>query len=75
MIYAHPTRLPTLSSPYSSAEFPYAEKDAKMQDLELEWRLRKERLDMMNHRFWVGHAVDNLPGLLPALKMQWETSS
>ncbi|ORX36360.1 hypothetical protein BD324DRAFT_651599 [Kockovaella imperatae] len=58
MIYAHASRLPTLSSPYSSAEFPYAEKDAKMQDLELEWRLRKERLDVMNHKFWAATNLD-----------------
>lgn len=54
VIYAsRSTRPPTKSSPYSAAEFPYSEADASLQELELEWRLMRERVDMMNHRFWV----------------------
>ncbi|KAK1920945.1 hypothetical protein DB88DRAFT_501619 [Papiliotrema laurentii] len=53
VIYAsRSTRPPTKSSPYSAAEFPYSEADASLQELELEWRLMRERVDMMNHRFW-----------------------
>lgn len=28
-----------------------------MQDLELEWRLMRERVDLQNHRFWVSHLL------------------
>ena len=27
---------------------------ARLQELELEWKLRRERVDAVNHRFWVG---------------------
>lgn len=54
IIYAStPPRRQTSNSPYSTGEFPYSERDAKLEDLELEWRLMRERVDMSNHRFWV----------------------
>ena len=53
VIYASKSTRPTSrTSPYATLEFPYGDSDAKLQDLELEWRLRRERVDMMNHRFW-----------------------
>lgn len=44
------------NSPYSTGEFPYAKDSTRLEDLELEWRLSRERVDMMNHRFWVSRA-------------------
>ncbi|CAD6572756.1 MAG: hypothetical protein TREMPRED_000623 [Tremellales sp. Tagirdzhanova-0007] len=53
IIYASSSvRKQTSTSPYSTGEFPYAEAEARLEDLELEWRLSRERTDMTNHRFW-----------------------
>jgi len=53
VIYASPAPPRRSSnSPYSAGEFPYSDGQARLQDLELEWRMRRERVDMANHRFW-----------------------
>ncbi|WWC60068.1 uncharacterized protein I303_102631 [Kwoniella dejecticola CBS 10117] len=53
IIYASkPSINPSTNSPYSASEFPTGSRDAKLENMELEWRLRRERVDLMNHRFW-----------------------
>ncbi|WWC68849.1 uncharacterized protein I206_102785 [Kwoniella pini CBS 10737] len=53
IIYASkPSINPSTNSPYSASEFPTGSSDAKLENMELEWRLRRERVDLMNHRFW-----------------------
>lgn len=46
-----PSRTRSSNSPYSASEFPST--SSRLNDLELEWRLRRERVDGMNHKFWV----------------------
>ncbi|KAI9632364.1 uncharacterized protein MKK02DRAFT_40666 [Dioszegia hungarica] len=46
------SRHQTANSPYSTGEFPNASAPSRLGELELEWRLRRERVDAMNHRFW-----------------------
>lgn len=60
------SRRQTPNSPYSVEEFPTASsrygagrgsgdaEGSRAADLELEYRLRRERVDAMNHHFWVG---------------------
>ncbi|RSH94458.1 hypothetical protein EHS25_004261 [Saitozyma podzolica] len=51
VIYAStPSRRRTPNSPYSTGEFPA--ESTRLEELELEWRLRQQRVDAMNHRFW-----------------------
>lgn len=57
-----PTR-PSANSPYSASEFPSSSGDAKLDNMELEWRLRRERVDLTNHRFWVRSR--------PVAKIEW----
>ncbi|WVQ73831.1 hypothetical protein IAR50_003412 [Cryptococcus sp. DSM 104548] len=54
IIYASkPATRPSANSPYSASEFPAGSYgDARLDNMELEWRLRRERVDLMNHRFW-----------------------
>ncbi|WWC87655.1 uncharacterized protein L201_002545 [Kwoniella dendrophila CBS 6074] len=53
IIYASkPSINPSTNSPYSASEFPTGSSDARLENMELEWRLRRERVDLMNHRFW-----------------------
>ncbi|WVQ62812.1 uncharacterized protein L199_000961 [Kwoniella botswanensis] len=53
IIYASkPSINPSTNSPYSASEFPTGSRDARLENMELEWRLRRERVDLMNHRFW-----------------------
>ncbi|WVR04021.1 hypothetical protein IAU60_001020 [Kwoniella sp. DSM 27419] len=55
IIYASkPSINPSTNSPYSAAEFPTGMDagSARLANMELEWRLRRERVDLMNHRFW-----------------------
>ncbi|OXC67204.1 hypothetical protein AYX13_04306 [Cryptococcus neoformans] len=51
-----PTR-PSANSPYSASEFPSSSGDAKLDNMELEWRLRRERVDLTNHRFWAANNI------------------
>lgn len=54
IIYAStPNRSQSLNSPYFAGEFSANGVEGKLEMAELEWRLRRERVDMMNHRFWV----------------------
>ncbi|KAK8861365.1 hypothetical protein IAR55_002184 [Kwoniella newhampshirensis] len=54
IIYAsRPATRPSSNSPYSASEFPSDGADSGLENMELEWRLRRERVDLMNHRFWV----------------------
>ncbi|RYE97372.1 MAG: DUF2315 domain-containing protein [Oxalobacteraceae bacterium] len=46
-----PSRTRSANSPYSASEFPST--STRQNDVELEWRLRRERVDGMNHKFWV----------------------
>ncbi|WVO17982.1 hypothetical protein L204_105680 [Cryptococcus depauperatus] len=43
---------PSSNSPYSASEFPTSYSDSRLEDMELEWKLRRERVDLTNHRFW-----------------------
>ncbi|ODO06312.1 hypothetical protein L198_01544 [Cryptococcus wingfieldii CBS 7118] len=54
IIYASkPATRPSANSPYSASEFPAGNYgDARLDNMELEWRLRRERVDLANHRFW-----------------------
>ncbi|WVQ83585.1 hypothetical protein IAT38_005726 [Cryptococcus sp. DSM 104549] len=53
IIYASkPATQPSTNSPYSAAEFPPIHGDVRLENMELEYRLRRERVDLMNHRFW-----------------------
>ncbi|OCF45050.1 hypothetical protein I317_01101 [Kwoniella heveanensis CBS 569] len=55
IIYASKPRInPSTNSPYSASEFPAGliAGDVRLENMELEWRLRRERVDLMNHRFW-----------------------
>ncbi|WVF66838.1 hypothetical protein IAT40_001580 [Kwoniella sp. CBS 6097] len=55
IIYASKPRInPSTNSPYSASEFPtgLSAGDVRLENMELEWRLRRERVDLMNHRFW-----------------------
>ncbi|EIW65724.1 hypothetical protein TREMEDRAFT_19413, partial [Tremella mesenterica DSM 1558] len=57
IIYAsRPSWHQSSNSPYSADEFP-SESDTKLQTKELEWRMRRERVDMMNHRFWAANNI------------------
>ena len=80
VIYASQSTRPTSrSSPYSTSEFPYSENDASLQDLELEWRLNRERVDMTNHRFWASlhlnpkNKADFRQPPMPILTLNWPT--
>jgi hypothetical protein len=60
VIYASPpTRKRTPNSPYSTGEFP-SSSESRLEEMELEWRLRRERVDAMNHRFWVRLPLSSL---------------
>ncbi|WWD16732.1 hypothetical protein CI109_101163 [Kwoniella shandongensis] len=53
IIYASkPITRPSSNSPYSASEFPSDGSDSRLENMELEWRLRRERVDLTNHRFW-----------------------
>lgn len=47
-----PSRKGSANSPYSATEFPTG-----LNERELEWRLRRERVDGMNHKFWVSNSL------------------
>ncbi|KAK4687435.1 apoptogenic protein 1, partial [Tremellales sp. Uapishka_1] len=52
VIYASTsTKRRSSTSPYSTSEFP-SSIASNSGELELEWRLRRERVDAMNHRYW-----------------------
>ncbi|ORY29523.1 hypothetical protein BCR39DRAFT_531960 [Naematelia encephala] len=58
IIYAStPTRAVSSNSPYFIGEFSDGDFN-QLSELELEWRLRQERVDMANHRFWAAQNTE-----------------